>query len=159
MNAILKEFFFRTLVYSQLSLNGCLYKIDTLLEWRPRIGPCLCSLSTRQTSLRQRHSARERWLHSLGNVHVNSPGTLQEIIFLPSKLLHSLDTLSKTVKPVLSEHRIKRTVAEVPKFISLIYFLNETFIKRTPVLSGSGHLKSTWNGHFYCCQPVLNGHL
>ena len=128
MNAILKEFFFRTLVYSQLSLNGCLYKTDTLLEWRPRIGPCLCSLSTRQTSLRQRHSARERWLHSLGNVHVNSPGTLQEIIFLPSKLVHSLDTLSKTVKPVLSEHcikrttSIKRTVAEVPKFISLIYF-------------------------------------
>ena len=128
MNAILKEFFFRTLVYSQLSLNGCLYKTDTLLEWRPRIGPCLCSLSTRQTSLRQRHSARESWLHSLGNVHVNSPGTLQEIIFLPSKLVHSLDTLSKTVKPVLSEHcikrttSIKRTVAEVPKFISLIYF-------------------------------------
>ena len=27
-----------------------------------------------------------------------------------------------TVKPVLSGHRIKRTVAEVPKFISLIYF-------------------------------------
>ena len=128
MNAVLKEFFFRTLVYSQLSLNGCLYKTDTLLEWRPRIGPCLCSLSTRQTSLRQRHSARESWLHSLGNVHVNSPGTLQEIIFLPSKLVHSLDTLSKTVKPILSEHRIKRTpsikrtVAEVPKFISLIYF-------------------------------------
>ena len=21
------------------------------------------------------------------------------------------------------------------------------------------HLKSTWNGHFYCWQPVLNGHL
>ena len=128
MNAILKEFFFRTLVYSQLSLNGCLYKTDTLLEWRPRIGPCLCSLSTRQTSLRQRHSARESWLHWLGNVHVNNPGTLQEIIFLPSKLVHSLDTLSNTVKPVLSGYRIKRTpsikrtVAEVPKFISLIYF-------------------------------------
>ena len=27
-----------------------------------------------------------------------------------------------TVKPVLSGHCIKRTVAEVPKFISLIYF-------------------------------------
>ena len=44
-----------------------------------------------------------------------------------------------TVKPVLSEHRIKRTPsterteADVPKFISLIYF-NETSIKRTPLL-------------------------
>ena len=53
-----------------------------------------------------------------------------------------------TVKPVLSGHRIKRTpsikrtVAEVPKFISL-FTLNETFIKRTPLLSGRGHLKST----------------
>ena len=28
-----------------------------------------------------------------------------------------------------------------------------------PLLGGRGHLKSTWNGHFYCCQPVLNGHL
>ena len=28
-----------------------------------------------------------------------------------------------------------------------------------PLLSGRGHLKSTWNGHFYCCQAVLNGHL
>ena len=28
-----------------------------------------------------------------------------------------------------------------------------------PLLSGRGHLKSTWTGHFYCCQPVLNGHL
>ena len=33
-----------------------------------------------------------------------------------------LDILLNTVKPVLSGHRIKRTVAEVPKFISLIYF-------------------------------------
>ena len=28
-----------------------------------------------------------------------------------------------TVKPVLSGHRVKRTVAEVPKFISLLYLL------------------------------------
>ena len=28
-----------------------------------------------------------------------------------------------------------------------------------PLLSRHRHLKSTWNGHFYCCQPVLNGHL
>ena len=27
-----------------------------------------------------------------------------------------------TVKPVLSGHRIKRTVTEVPKFISLVFF-------------------------------------
>ena len=39
-----------------------------------------------------------------------------------------LDILLNTVKPVLNGHRIKRTpsikrtVAEVPKFISLIYF-------------------------------------
>ena len=52
------------------------------------------------------------------------------------------------MKPVLSGHRIKRTPsikrteAEVPKIISL-FTLNETFIKRTPLLSGRGHLKST----------------
>ena len=52
------------------------------------------------------------------------------------------------MKPVLKEHRIKRTpsikrtAAEVSKFISP-FTLNETFIKRTPVLSGRGHLKST----------------
>ena len=52
------------------------------------------------------------------------------------------------MKPVLSGHRIKRTpsikrtVAEVPKFVSL-FTLSETFIKRTPLLSGRGHLKST----------------
>ena len=38
---------------------------------------------------------------------------IQEIVFF---------VLVTTVKPVLSGHRIKRTVAEVPKFISLIYF-------------------------------------
>ena len=32
------------------------------------------------------------------------------------------DSGRSPVKPVLSGHRIKRTVAEVPKFISLIYF-------------------------------------
>ena len=32
-------------------------------------------------------------------------------------------------------------------------------MKQTRLLSGHGHLKSTWNGHFFCCQPVLNGHL
>ena len=59
-----------------------------------------------------------------------------------------LDILLNTVKPVLSGHRIKRTpsikrtVAEVPKFVSL-FTLSETFIKRTPLLSGRGHLKST----------------
>ena len=51
---------------------------------------------------------------------------------------------------------IKRIVAEVPKFVSLIYFKwNINWYKRTPVLSGCGHLKSTWNGYFCCCQPVL----
>ena len=40
-----------------------------------------------------------------------------------------------------------------------LFALNETFIKWTPLLSGRGHLKSTWNGHFYCYQRVLNGHL
>ena len=39
--------------------------------------------------------------------------------FLTYKLMKSC---LSTVKPVLSGHRIKRTVAEVPKFISLIYF-------------------------------------
>ena len=60
-------------------------------------------------------------------------------------------TVLITVKPVfytdavLSGHPILRTVAEVPKFIFLIYFpgftLNETFIKRAPLLIGRGHLK------------------
>ena len=71
-------------------------------------------------------------------------------------------SLIQTVKPALSRHLIKRTisitrtVAQVPKSISLIYFKwnlyqTDTSIKRTR------HLKSTWNGHLYCCQPVLNG--
>ena len=57
-------------------------------------------------------------------------------------------TKQGTVKPVLSGHRIKRTPsikrteAEVPKFIPLST-LNETFIKRTPLLSGHRHPKST----------------
>ena len=52
------------------------------------------------------------------------------------------------VKPVLSGHRIKgtpsikRRVAEVPDLFPLST-LNETFIKRTPLSSGRGHLKST----------------
>ena len=66
-----------------------------------------------------------------------------------------------TVNPVLSGHSVKRapsikwTVAEVPKLISFIT-LNETFIKRTHLLRACRHLKSIWNGHFYCFQPVLN---
>ena len=56
--------------------------------------------------------------------------------------------ISNTVKPVLSGHRImrtpsiKRTVAKSPNLF-LLFTLNETFIKRTPLLSGRGHLKST----------------
>ena len=42
-------------------------------------------------------------------------------------------------EPYYSETCIKRTVAEVPKFP--LFTLNETFIKRTPLLSGRGHLK------------------
>ena len=65
-----------------------------------------------------------------------------------------------TVKPVLSRHPLlSGQLSQVPKLISLIFTLNETFIKWTPLLSGRGHLKSTWNGHFYCCQPVLNRQL
>ena len=48
---------------------------------------------------------------------------------LPSPVL--LRKVTITVKPVLSGHRIKRTVAEVPKFISLIYFK-----MMKPLLSG-----------------------
>ena len=72
--------------------------------------------------------------------------------------------LCTPIQTLLSGHRIKRTpsikrrVAEVPDLFPL-FTLNETFIKRTPLSSGRGHLKSTWNGHFYCYQPVLNGHL
>ena len=64
-----------------------------------------------------------------------------------------------TVKPVLSGHPLLS--GQKPKSQNLfpLFTLNETFIKRTPLLSGRGHLKSTWNSHFYCCQPVLNGHL
>ena len=54
---------------------------------------------------------------------------------LPSPVL--LRKVTTTVKPVLSGHRIKRTpsikrtVAEVPKYISLIYFKT-----MKPLLSG-----------------------
>ena len=48
---------------------------------------------------------------------------------LPSPVL--LRKVTITVKPVLNGHRIKRTVAEVPKFISLIYFK-----MMKPLLSG-----------------------
>ena len=64
----------------------------------------------------------------------------------PREWKHSIKSI--TVKPVLSGH-----------LLFPLFTLNETFIKRTPLLSGRGHLKRTWNGHFYCCQPVLNGHL
>ena len=30
--------------YSRFSLNGHLYKIDTLVKWTPRVGPCLSLL-------------------------------------------------------------------------------------------------------------------
>ena len=30
--------------YSRLSLNGHLYKTDTLAKWTPRVGPCLSLL-------------------------------------------------------------------------------------------------------------------
>ena len=46
--------------------------------------------------------------------------------------------LVSKVKPVLSGLSIKRTVAENPKFISLIYCMSNL-----PPLSGRGHLKST----------------
>ena len=49
-----------------------------------------------------------------------------------------------TVKPVLSRHPLlSGQLSQVPKLISLIFTLNETFIKWTPLLSGRGHLKST----------------
>ena len=62
-----------------------------------------------------------------------------------------------TAKPVLSGYRIKqtpsikRTVAKVPNLFPF-FTLDEILI-----LSGRGHLQCTWNGHFYCCQTVLNG--
>ena len=37
---------------------------------------------------------------------------------------------------------IKRTVAKIAKFISLIFTVNETLVKRTTLLIGRGHLKS-----------------
>ena len=49
------------------------------------------------------------------------------------------------MKPVLSGDRtpsIKWTLGEVPNLFPL-FTLNETFIKRTPLLSGRGHLKGT----------------
>ena len=55
---------------------------------------------------------------------------------------------NNTVKPVISGHpikwtpSIKGTVATVPNLFPL-FALNETFIKRTPLLSGRRHLKST----------------
>ena len=51
--------------------------------------------------------------------------------------------IRNTVQPVLSGHRIKRMVAEVPKFFYFPFFVNGTLIKRKPLLSGRRHLKST----------------
>ena len=73
--------------------------------------------------------------------------SMNEMVF-PATTLRPHYHFKYTVKPVLSGHRtkrtptIERTVAEVPKFIPL-FTLNETFIKRTLLLSGRGHLKST----------------
>ena len=60
-----------------------------------------------------------------------------------------------TVKPLLSGHPLLS--GQKPKSPNLfpLFTLNETFIKRTPLLRGRGQLKSTWNGHFYCWPPVL----
>ena len=55
-------------------------------------------------------------------------------VFIKNTYFSSLWFIN-TVKPVLSGHRVKRT----------------------PLLSGRGHLKCTWNSHFFCYQPVLNG--
>ena len=63
-----------------------------------------------------------------------TPEDIKEDVIVPLKFVKfqnvSSLTVSKvpcivstgTVKPVLSGHRIKRTVAEVPKFISLFFF-------------------------------------
>ena len=46
------------------------------------------------------------------------------LVFVCTGRVYDFDVFQilNTVKPVLSGHRIKRTVAEVPKFISPIYF-------------------------------------
>ena len=61
-----------------------------------------------------------------------------------------LSTVCNTVKPVLSGHRTVLSghpllSGQYPKSPNLfpLFTLNETFIKRTPLLSGRGHLKST----------------
>ena len=91
-----------------------------------------------------------------------TPEDIKEDVIVPLKFVKfqnvSSLTVSKvpcivsagTVKPVLGGHRImrtlsiKRTVAEVPKLTVFPFFSsNETFIKRTPLLRGRGHPKST----------------
>ena len=72
------------------------------------------------------------YLRIKGELKAQTTSKTQQLILINTEI--------NTVKPVLSGHRIKRTpsmtsikrtIAEVPKFISLIYFKNETFIKRT----------------------------
>ena len=72
---------------------------------------------------------------------------------LKEQRIRSRKNTVSTVKPVLSGQKLKS------QNLFPLFALNETFIKWAPLLRGRGHLKSTWNGHFYCYQRVLNGHL
>ena len=63
------------------------------------------------------------------------------IIIINNNLL--LTTKLTKVKPVLGGHPLlSGQQPKSPNFFPL-FFLNETFMKRTPLLSGCGHLKST----------------
>ena len=90
----------------------------------------------------------------------------EDRVLLKMKLIFFLFRIEKflfrngnTVKPALSGHPLLS--GQQPKSPNLfsLFTLNETFIKWRPLLSRRGHVKSIRYGHFYCCQPALNGHL
>ena len=70
-------------------------------------------------------------------------------------LAPTINRPQNTVKPVSSGHPLFSGQSPKSQDLFPLLALNESFIKRTPLLSGRGHLKSTWNGHFYCYQPAL----
>ena len=81
---------------------------------------------------------------------------------LKSVKIMNMSQLQAAYDTISQENNMKAKTCSrkaIKKLIFPLFTLNETFIKRTPLLSRRGHLKSTLNSHFYCYQPVLNEHL
>ena len=93
------------------------------------------------------NSPKARGLPRWGVEFRTGIGALKIIGFLPRK--------QKKVRKMLFKQRQPKSPNLFP-----LYTLYETFIKRAPLLSGRRHRKTIPEvGDFYCCRPVLNGHL